>query len=287
MHELVAACLSARGGWGCQIALHALCLVGAQVRGDAWLGLFDVDEFIFAPAPAARCFYGGRPAGEEPGAAAATGVDALRGRAEARAAECAVPLRAAPLRAGRTLAAALRALPRVWASVFVRGAAFGPLPARRARGALVTGAHARAAKYDAWGLQVGDAAGGARGWACPEWFCGMAAPQKSLLRVRGAPVAGLRVHAHDVGLQRLVLNAPGAPLKLNHYAADSLADAADKARSRDAYAAVAENRGGLADYLNAWPDESARALLAVTQHCVQEKHWDDAACAPSDADAWV
>lgn len=278
MKDFVSGCSASRGGWGCQVALHALCLTAAQVRGDSWIGFFDADEFIFAPASGPRCFYGGRPADERVGSPRAANVDSLRGTHESDEGACAVPLENAPLLSGRSIAAVLRGM-LGWSSVFLRGAAFGPLREPRPEGALVTDTHTRAAKYSAgMGLQVGVPARGWGGLACPEWFCGMASPQKSFVRVRGAPVDGLRVHAHDVGLQRLVFNAAGAPLKLNHYAFDDFAAAAEKARTRGVYAAIAENRDGLADYLNAWPDTSARALLEVTKHCVRAEHFEDPAC---------
>ena len=281
MKRFVSACIGARGGWGCQVALHALCLTAAQVRGDSWIGFFDADEFIFAPAGNARCFYGGRPSDEDVGSTRGANVDSLRGTREASADACTIPLERAPLLSGRSVAAVLRGM-HGWSSVFVKGAAFGPLREHRPEGALVTDMHRRSAKYSAgFGFQVGVPAKGWGGAACPEWFCGMASPQKSFVRVQGAPVDGLRVHAHDVGLQRLVFNAPGAPLKLNHYAFDDFAAAAEKARTRSVYGAISDNRDGLADYLNAWPDESARALIKITAHCMQSRNFDDPACAPA------
>lgn len=256
--------------WKFQRLFNALCLGEAKLRGDAWLGIFDGDEYIFPPGRAGladECFYGGRPPGEEPGATIVEELDARRGSHEKSAATCQVPLEEAPLLSGMNVAAVLKSHVDMWSSVSIRGAAFGlnddGAPTRQG---LVIDTHSRTAKYDKWGFQVGPP--GLEYLACPTDFCGKCAPHKSFIRVDNAPLSGVHNHMHQVGLMKTYYPGRGAPLKFNHYHADDLNTVKFKALTTESYANIAENRGGMSDYLRSWPDLSAKALTQVTRFCM-------------------
>jgi len=266
--------------WTFQRVFNALCLGEAKLRGDAWLGIFDGDEYIFQPGRAGlaeECFYGGRPQGEEPGTQAAQEVDARRGSSELSATACQVPLEEAPLLSERSVVSVLKSHYDLWSSVSVRGVAFGlnddGAPSRQG---LVIGTHTRTAKYDQWGFQVGPP--GKEYLACPPDFCGKAAPHKSFIRVNNAPLSGVQNHMHQVGLMKTYFPGRGAPLKLNHYHADDLNTVRFKAVTTESYSSIVENRGGMTNYLRSWPDSSGKALTKVTHFCMNLTHIKNEIC---------
>jgi hypothetical protein len=298
-----AECLK-HGGWLCQGAVNAVCLAAAKVRGDEWIGLFDVDEFMFAPGRPGRedeCFWGG-----------ASGRGGLGRRSDV--AGCVVPAAEAPLLAGRDLVSVLRdSYSLIVSSVVVEGVAFGLAGSgpngTGPRTGLVTEAHGLSAGYDAEGLLLPPP--GFSRESCPGWFCGLCTPKKSFVRVLHAPIDGLRVHQHDTGPFAVERPAPGAVLRLNRetaplhcycrqqrlraacclplllcpslklefadYPFDDIPGVLAKG-SRGWYRDVAENRDGIADFLNAAPDESARALVPLLRRCMEVAHGRDPEC---------
>jgi len=252
------------GNWTCQTFMNAVCLAAAKVRGDEWLGLFDVDEFVFAPGRLGResvCFFGGRT--------------------EDEIAACRVPVREAPLLVGRDLPSVLRSrYSRLTSSVVVEGAAFGlagsGLNNSGPRKGLVIEAHSRSAAYEPGGLLVPPS--GFTRESCPSLVCGLCTPKKSIVRVLHAPVAGASVHHHDTGPFAVERPALGAALKLNHYPYDDIASALAKGQSRSWYRSVAENRAGIADFLNASLDESGRAFAPLLRHCMTKANGRSPEC---------
>jgi hypothetical protein len=146
------------------------------------------------------------------------------------------------------------------------------------RQGLVTQAHGRTADYSAEGLL--EPPPGQTRDSCPDWFCGVMVPKKSLLRVRHAPVAGVRVHHHDVGPFAREMPAPGALIRLNHYPFDDV----DACIRRGRLDIVADRRiapgdpFGVASFMDRAPDESARALVPLVRHCMLDAHRDAPEC---------
>ena len=157
-------------------------------------------------------------------------------------------------------------------SVVLEGVAFGMVGSgpngTGPREGLVIEAHGRSADYTPEGLL--EPPPGFTRETCPEWWCGVMVPKKSLLRVRHAPVAGVRVHHHDVGPFAREMPAPGALLKLNHYPFDD----ADAVVRRGRFDLVANRRiapgdaDGVASFMSRVPDESARALAPLLRRCM-------------------
>jgi hypothetical protein len=266
------------GRWLCQSALNAVCVAAAKARGDEWVGLFDVDEFLFVPGRPGReeaCTWGGAE-GRLPPAVGAS------------AAECVLPLAEAPLRTGRDLLSTLRARysHQLVSSVVVEGVVFGVEGSgpnsTGPREGLLTRAHARTAAYSADGVLVPPL--GYSNSDCPPWFCGSATPKKSFIRVKHAPVAGVRIHHHDTGPFARELPVPGANLKLNHYAFDDIPSLMRRGRSDIAAnnKLAPGDRLGVADFMSASSDESARALLPLLEHCMRAENADAAECHAAD-----
>jgi hypothetical protein len=259
------------GGWLCQGAVNSLCLAAAKVRGDDWLGLFDADEYIFAPGRQGRermCFWGGAP-----------------GHGEGDFADCVVPLSESPLLARRDLPSVLRERYSVLASsVVIEGVAFGlagsGVNGTGPREGLLTQAHGRSAAYDAEGLLVPPP--GFTSDSCPQWFCGVMVPKKSFLRVRHAPVAGVRVHHHDTGPFVREQPVAGAALRLNHFPFDDIPALIRRGRLDIAanQRIAPGDRNGIADYMSAIADESTRALVPLVAHCMRNKHRLAPECRP-------
>ena len=262
------------GTWGCQDAMGAICLAAAKVRGDEWLGLFDVDEYFFSPGRPRHedeCLWGGAP-GRGPGF-------------HSTAVECSVPISEAPLLTGRDLVTTLRRFSLLYSSIVVEGVVFG-MAENYTREGLVLQSHVRAALIDASG-RLSPPLGYTRD-TCPDWFCRLMTPKKSFLRVIHAPLSGLRIHHHDSGPFTVERPAPGALLRLNHYAFDDLA-AVVRRGSRPTYydgvnhyTPLLENRGGMADFTKAAQDESGRALVPLLEHCMKPLNRDRAECRPGN-----
>ena len=266
-------CLAPGASWECQATVNAICLAAAKVRGDEWLGLFDVDEFFFAPGRPQRenaCFWGGAPghATDEGAAFVAT------------PASCVVPVAEAPLLTGRDIASVLQRYSPLVSSVVVEGVVFG-MVANHSREGLVLAAHGRAALMDAEGFLVPPPDFSRE--SCPDWFCGLMTPKKSFVRVAHAPVAGLRVHHHDTGPFAVERPARGAQLRLNHYAFDDRASVVRRQSTHryfgnNIFKGLLENREGVADYMTAAADESGRALVPLVEHCMAPQHREEAMC---------
>ena len=261
--------------WQCQSTMGALCVAAAKVRGDDWLGLFDVDEFFFAPGRPGReeaCFWGGAPGRVSSGTHSAPQ-------------DCIVPQAEAPLRTGRDLPSVLRRYSLLASSVVVEGVVFGMVN-NYTREGLMLEAHGRAALMDADGYLLPP-----RGFTrdtCPDWFCRLMTPKKSFIRVAHAPLAGLRIHHHDTGPFAVERPTLGAWLRLNHYAFDDIASV-EKRGNRPVYfdgvnhyKPLVENRNGIVDFLSAAPDESGRALVPLLRHCMESpKHANSDTCRPA------
>jgi hypothetical protein len=243
---------SAVNSWECQRMVHALCLAAAKLRGDEWLGLFDVDEFMFAPGRVGReeeCFWGG---------AARKGVATHRGSASA----CVVPVEEAPWATKHDLVTALQRHSPFVSSVVVEGVAFAPQPGRR--DGLVTATHTHTPPVDASGLLVPPRPYTLAG--CPGWLCGGAQPKKSFVRVQLAALSGLRTHHHDTGPFQQYRPTVGAPIRLHHYPFDDMETIA----TTRPHSGIAENREGVVKWLNAVEDRGALALLPLVQHCLAQ-----------------
>ena len=222
----------------CQYFAMRACGALAKLRGDAWMGVFDVDEFLWAP-----------PGGVAPPMPAGA-VDATT-----------------PLTAPGGLRAALdRAIARsLCLQVTVIGTMWGTSGLTTANWTgLVTATHTRHAPYDSRGYALPPP------WApgeCPPLLCDTASPMKSFVLITpDTAVEGIALHSHMVGLSCYARHAEGGGLRYEHYSYLSKAEVESKKVVRNKNPAgspawaVLHNEMRADDYLNEVPDHVVARL---------------------------
>jgi len=256
----------------CQFAAVRLCGAWAKALGDSFLGVWDVDEFVYAPPQG--CWWGGCPVAVGAG-----------GRVSG-----------APLQTGVTLPAAVESLmggaaadDRLFASMRLDGAMFGTSRhvAANWTGLVVT-THLFSSPVDAEGVHLSLPGGCAD--AARRSVCEAAHVHKSVARVDSAmPVDQLHIHDHFTGgnfpgARRIVPHVPGAAVRYNHYSYLSTEETYEKkvVRNRNppdsAPAQVASNANGASDFFNSYLNGGAADFGPLLEHCMTRGREAEAVC---------
>jgi hypothetical protein len=276
MRTLADECVTTRNATShtsCQIISFRLCTAWAKLLGDGYHVLLDVDEYLWAP-PQPHCWAGGCPLNDTaaplttPGAA--TLLDGLRAYLDG------------PV--GR-----LHAQVSVWGGMFGPsgylhanwsdpGAGAGAGAGTAAGGVpLVTDTHVWSTAYDRGGYAT-PAVGCATARECREQLTN-AYPQKSAVAVRAhpaLPIAGIAIHTHGVGTQRIVDHHAGELLRYNHYSFLSVEETYLKkvVRNRNppysAPAQIVDDRNGAREYFSAQYSPAAADFAPLLRSCMAQ-----------------
>ena len=255
--ELADECVSTRNITShvpCQFFGMRACGALAKLRGDAFLGIFDVDEFMWAPPPGSPLTGSGPSVTKE-------NAPMLPGGG-----------------GGIPFALMHYSSNPIWTSFTLNGAMYGTSGYNSsAWEGNVLDTHVRRAPYSASGASIPGPWLGYWPAACPRQQCHTAAVQKSFLRVTGGmPVDGIAIHtSFHLGPIRLIWTlAEGARLRHNHYSYMSTEEVLAKKVKRnrnppDSPAAwVAGNVERTDEYFNLVEDPAAAAFAPLLRYCM-------------------
>lgn len=235
---------------GCQLVAMQTCAAMAKLRGDAWLGVFDADEFLWAPPGGVVAPIANPAAAPAPALLSAPG--GLRAALDAAIA--------------RSMCMQVSIVGAMWGTS-------GHIAANWS--GLLTATHTRHAPYDAGGHPLPPPWAAGLWPECPPLLCGTARPMKSFVLVTPQlATSGILLHSHMVGLSCYVRHALGATLRYEHFSYLSRDEVEqrkvvmNKNGPESAPWAVVNNTGRASDYFNAVEDHVLSRLSGALAECM-------------------